>query len=198
MQNADRGNQPLAKVMTAWGTTTQFLWWTIELLTRFVAAATLFAVCLQVVSRFGGLGIWWTEEVTRFLFVWLVFLGMAAGFRRARHARIVMVAKSLPRPVRMTIRHVYVILGSAFFLMVMLQGVQLVSRNFAAGATSPALGINLGWVSLSVVVASALAILAHIESAYLDPDTAKKLQFDRVEIAPDASTSDIPEEEQES
>ena len=47
------------------------------------------AVFVNVVLRYGfGSGIAASEELSRLLFVWMVFIGAAAAYRRLRHARL--------------------------------------------------------------------------------------------------------------
>ena len=43
----------------------------------------LLVVLLQVGGRLMGVTLTWTEETTRFFFLWMMFLAVAAGFNRA-------------------------------------------------------------------------------------------------------------------
>ena len=63
-----------------------------SLLWRIVDGAILIAVlgmvcliALQVGSRFVDASIPWTEELSRFLFIWTIWLGLAASFRAGAH-----------------------------------------------------------------------------------------------------------------
>lgn len=60
----------------------------------------LFVVLLQVGSRLIGLKLTWTEETTRFFFLWMMFLAVAAGFNRAESSRVVVLVQVLPRPIQ--------------------------------------------------------------------------------------------------
>ncbi|MBD3308384.1 TRAP transporter small permease subunit [candidate division KSB3 bacterium] len=42
-------------------------------------------VGLQILSRVSGYSVQWSEEITRYIFVWMVFLGAAAGIRTDSH-----------------------------------------------------------------------------------------------------------------
>ncbi|MEF2070081.1 TRAP transporter small permease subunit [Consotaella aegiceratis] len=64
-----------------------------------VASLTLMCglVFLNVVLRYGfNSNILLTEEVARYLFVWLTFLGSITAFARRRHVQVTMVVEALP------------------------------------------------------------------------------------------------------
>ena len=63
------------------------------------AAGILIVVVVQIVSRLIGQPVSWSEEATRFLFVWMVFLGLAAGFRTVESARVVVFIAAVAKPV---------------------------------------------------------------------------------------------------
>jgi TRAP-type transport system small permease protein len=53
-------------------------------------AALVFPVSLQIVSRYTGLipSYIWTEEMSRFLFIWMVMLGAMVGIREGTHFEV--------------------------------------------------------------------------------------------------------------
>ena len=57
----------------------------------------LLVVLIQVASRVLGMPVSWTEEATRYLFVWMIFLGLAAGFRTVETARVTVLIAMMPR-----------------------------------------------------------------------------------------------------
>ena len=60
----------------------------------------LLVVLLQVGGRLVGVTLTWTEETTRFFFLWMMFLAVAAGFNRAESSRVVILVNMLPRPMQ--------------------------------------------------------------------------------------------------
>lgn len=55
----------------------------------------------NVVARYGfGAGFAGAEEISRLLFVWLVFLGAILALRRKAHLGVELVVARLPRPLR--------------------------------------------------------------------------------------------------
>lgn len=62
----------------------------IELMTAMALFAVIvFSITLQVISRYGfGHPFVWVEELATYSFIWIVFLGAAAGMKRLTHIKI--------------------------------------------------------------------------------------------------------------
>jgi len=74
-----------------------------RLLTRLMAATVailIVPVTLQVVSRYTALiPAWiWTEELSRFLFIWMIMLGSMIGVREGTHFIVDVWPELAPRP----------------------------------------------------------------------------------------------------
>lgn len=152
------------------------MWGIVDAVLMLTVLGMLVTVSLQVVFRIAGNSLSWTEELTRFLFLWGIFLGMASGFRSAEHARITFVLRRLPPALRRLTVHLYVLLGVAFFAVVAYYGAMLSLGQYRSNETSPALGISLSLVTLAVSVSAGLALVAHIQSAYFDHATRESLE----------------------
>jgi len=152
------------------------LWRFVDFLLLLSVTGVLVTVSLQFASRLIGQALPWTEEVSRYLFIWMAFLGMAAGFRSAQHARVSAFVNLMPPLLKRLLVHLYVLAGFVFFSVVAYEGFQLSLRQFHSGETSPALGVGMYLVSLAVALSAALAILAHFESVYRDPALREKIK----------------------
>lgn len=72
---------------------------------------------IQVVLRYGFDMAWaWNEELTRFFFVWFVYLGASLGVQRQGHIRVLTFVLILPSP---TLRRVAMLLSDGFWLIFM-------------------------------------------------------------------------------
>lgn len=85
----------------------------------------------------------WSEELARYLFVWLSLMGAAAGVKKNAHFGVDMVVKKLkPRS-----QHILKIVGSWFILcflgVVLFEGFQLTIRNWTQ--YSPAMRIPMSF-----------------------------------------------------
>lgn len=152
------------------------LWKLVDAVVLICVAGMVITVALQVISRSLGSSISWTEELTRLLFIYTAFLGMAAGFRYAQHARIAFVVGKLPRVGQQVAVHLYAVAGITFFVLVAITGWDLVMQQFDSEETSPVLGIGMYLFTLPVVLSAGLAILGLVQSVYLSPTLRHNLE----------------------
>jgi len=71
----------------------------IEILTICVFCLMLFATSLQVVSRYIFTPLTWTEELARYAYIWLVYLGAAVLQKRKEHIKLDLINKFLPNKI---------------------------------------------------------------------------------------------------
>ncbi|ODN69532.1 TRAP transporter small permease [Methylobrevis pamukkalensis] len=133
------------------------------------AFGILVVVLLQVASRLLGWSIPWTEEATRYLFVWMIFLGLAAGFRTVESARVTFFIAVAPRMIRRLALPIYVVSSIGFFLLVVWTGYGVVRLQLIMNETAATLAVPM-WLIGGIMPASAvIAILAVIESVRQRP-----------------------------
>ncbi|MGE6605538.1 TRAP transporter small permease [Halomonas sp. NPDC076908] len=63
-------------------------------------AALIGVITLQIVSRVLFSAVGWTEEVARFLLVWITFLAGTLAFQRGRHIAVTFAVDALPGRLR--------------------------------------------------------------------------------------------------
>jgi TRAP-type C4-dicarboxylate transport system permease small subunit len=133
-------------------------------------------VLVQVLVRFVlthlGLNISapWTEELARFLLVWLIFLGAAVGCRRMQLISLDFVLKALPGLIGQAARYIALGLCLYLFMLLVIYGHQFV-RIIGATELSPVMQISKSWVYWAMPVGGALMIintLAFIAEALVD------------------------------
>jgi TRAP-type C4-dicarboxylate transport system permease small subunit len=126
---------------------------------------------LQVVSRYTGLiFIPWTEEVARLLFVWVVWVGAAAGLIRGGHIRFEFVVDRLPARIR-SVTEVAVHAGVGIFLLVMIRYGYLVAQSQAA-STFLTFDLSVKYTYMSAVVGSALMFVGLVSGIWTRLRTA--------------------------
>jgi TRAP-type C4-dicarboxylate transport system permease small subunit len=86
-----------------------------DVLAGLAAIGVLAVVLLQVSTRMWGTPVSWTEEATRYLFIWMVFLGVAGSFRTADMARVTVFIALMPACVRRLALPIYVVSSVVFF-----------------------------------------------------------------------------------
>ncbi len=133
--------------------------WLIEWVLRLTMAGIVLVVLVQIAGRLGGRPFPWTEELTRALFIWMIFIGMAASMRRADAARVTVVLQWLARPLRRIAVPIYMAACLGFFALMAWTGIGMVRQQFAMNETIATLGWP-GWVIGSVIPVSALVAVA--------------------------------------
>lgn len=124
----------------------------------------LFVVLLQVISRLLGIRLTWTEETTRFLFLWMMFFAVAAGFNKAESSRVVVLVNILPRPLQIVCTVLYYVITLSFFAFMVKYGFDLAMQKFAFNEMATALAVPMGAVMLCVPLCGILGFIGTIQS----------------------------------
>ncbi|MCQ4633482.1 MULTISPECIES: TRAP transporter small permease [Shinella] len=127
-------------------------------------AGILVVVLIQVVGRLAGHPFPWTEEATRFLFIWMVFLGLAAGFRTVESARVVIFLVLARRLFQNLAVPIYVLSSVLFFALMGWTGLTLVRQQIMMNETAATLPIPMWVIGMVMPVSAAIAILAIFDS----------------------------------
>ena len=101
----------------------------------------------------------WSEELARYLMIWIGLVGASVTMRHGEHIRITAIRILLPRPLRL-IGDLFVAAAIGWFLWVMMvEGWAAAERG--GRQMSPALGISMMWPLLSVPMAGGLMLVQH-------------------------------------
>ncbi len=130
-------------------------------LLKFVAAAScaLLTACvlLGVASRGLGEPVAWTDELSRFLMVWVAMFGWILASRRHAHIRIRFFHDMLP-PFAWAVAEIVMQFSVVVFgLLVVWYGAELVERNSDVDAIS--LPISNMWFYVPLVIAAGVAAI---------------------------------------
>ena len=108
-------------------------------------ATTIVVVILQVISRYLlDNSLTWTEELSRYLFAWIIFLGAALGLRDQSHIKVDFFAAYFPKKLRQVVDSIQFVLIVIFLFIAVIFGFLWVGET--AGTRSPALSLPLNWV----------------------------------------------------
>jgi TRAP-type transport system small permease protein len=98
----------------------------------------------------------WSEELARFMFVWVVTLGAAVAFNSGSHITIDLFIKWLPRVPRIATQWAGRLVMMGIWLIVAVTTLQLLP--IVNLQRSPALGLPMGWAYLAVLVGTLLTL----------------------------------------
>ena len=115
-----------------------------------LVTALLGCVTLGVVTRTAGDPLIWTDELSRFLMVWLAVFGWIVASRKRLHVRIRYFQDLLPPRLHHAVEWVIQVAVTIFGVLVCVYGVALVLKNLDLEATS--LPISMAWVYAPMVL----------------------------------------------
>jgi TRAP-type C4-dicarboxylate transport system permease small subunit len=119
-----------------------------------VAVMTV-VVFLQVVYRYVlTQPLHWSEELARYLFVWLSILGATLGLQKRGHFGLDFFYRMFPDKGRRFLQFLIYLLMGSVILVILVQGIKLVQITVLQ--ESPAMGISMGWAYACLPVAAAL------------------------------------------
>ncbi len=127
----------------------------------------LLIIFFQVITRYiFGHSFEWSEEIARFLFVWVVFLGSALIMGESGHLAVRMLPERCKDTTFGFILEIFINFCSyVFILLLIVQGGKMTQTM--TFQTAPALGISMSWVYCIIPISGFLMLL------YLIKDTIK-------------------------
>lgn len=100
----------------------------------------------------------WTEELARYLQVWLVLLAAPVCLRRGMHLAVDLLSPKLPPRLGTALRTGILLLVGFYGLALAFHSIRLL--GVAALQTSPALGVSMLWPYLALPLTGALIVVA--------------------------------------
>jgi TRAP-type transport system small permease protein len=130
-----------------------------EKVMRFISglllAVMVIIVFSNVVARYGlNSSLAWSEEISRIIFIYIVFFGAILAYIKDEHLGVDLLVKKLP----LKASHVVMIVSDLLVLyaiyLLAWGGLDLTRQSLQSGWTSPALSIPYGYVYMIVPVCS--------------------------------------------
>jgi len=106
----------------------------------------------------------WSEELARYLFVWIVFLASPLGIHRGIHIGVDLLISRFPfrwRRATMILTHILILIFLAFLIVL---GLRVVKMNMTQ--SSIAMGIPMGTIYLAIPVGAFWMILYTLRSIW--------------------------------
>lgn len=147
----------------------------LRVLVGLLIAALIVPVFMQVLARYTGIipTYLWTEELAKFIFIWIVMLGSMIAVWEGTHFEVHVIPDAKSPLGRLLQRGFVLVFVSIFALLFARYGVNY--AKFGAMQTSVMMQINLLWIYITVPLAGfiwatfALFRLWQLISAYRNP-----------------------------
>lgn len=98
--------------------------------------------------------------MAKYLFVWLIFIGISYGIKRDAHFKVTEIVEKFPDKFQIIMKKVFIILTLVFFCVVLFSSIKFIPVVWSR--VDFATGIRMVYFNLSIPVGSFLVILAQI------------------------------------
>ncbi len=88
----------------------------------------------------------WAEEVTRFIVIWMSFIGAAMGVRTGAHVSVDLLVTFVPPGWHRPLAATTAVCGLAFAIALVVYGYPIVALTARTGQVSSALQLPMAWV----------------------------------------------------
>ncbi len=107
----------------------------------------------------------WTEEATRYMFIWFVFMGFSYGIRNDAHIRVNIIEVLCPKliPILSLIQDV---VGAAFVFYLLPAAVRSMQQLVVRGQTSAGLHLPMVFVYGALMLGLCLSVIRIIQKFY--------------------------------
>lgn len=123
-----------------------------------------FTIIAQIVGRLLAHPFPWTEETTRYLFIWMMFIALASGFNKAESSRVVLFLEMGPQWLKKFSRILYAVIVIGFFGFMTVYGAELVMQQMMMNEMGTALRIPMTVVGFCVPLSGILGMIGTVQS----------------------------------
>lgn len=121
-------------------------------------------IFVQVVMRYAfGSSLTWSEELARYLFIWLVYFAVSYTAHKEKHIRIDAAINLYPKKLRPYIEILSEIIVLCFAVFIAVTGVTVFQKIAWSGQVSPAIGLPMQFVYAAPLVGFVLTAIRQVE-----------------------------------
>ena len=114
-------------------------------------------VFVQVLFRLTAGSLPWSEELARYMMIYLVYMGASVGVKHGDHIAVEVVAGMLPKKGQDILQILVDLLMLVCFAIIIFYGLRVV--NVAMMQRSPAMQVSMGLIYASLVIGGGLMFL---------------------------------------
>ncbi|WP_096199029.1 TRAP transporter small permease [Bacillus sp. FJAT-45350] len=105
----------------------------------------------------------WSEELARYCFIWLVYLGISYGVKKQRHIKVDVVLMLLKDRGKILLSIFANLIFLGFAIFVVIYGYGIASQILNLGQKSPALQIPMGYVYMATPIGMGLTAIRIVQ-----------------------------------
>ena len=130
----------------------------------FFSVIMVAVIFLQVVLRQLDQSLSWSEELARYCFIWMIYIGISLGVKEQKHVRIDAVLFMLREKGQIVLLFIANLFFMAFALFVIIYGYEVANQLLQFGQKSPANQIPMGFVYMATPVGMGLTLIRLIQN----------------------------------
>lgn len=126
-----------------------------------IASVSLIVVLIftNVILRLFDTTLPWAGELSRYLFVWMVYLGISYGIKKKRHLKVSVLFDILPRKASLVAQIFSDLLFLAYSFVVLYYGYVITAKAISRNQIAPAMEVSVGLLYAALVIGSLLSII---------------------------------------
>ncbi|WP_340002339.1 TRAP transporter small permease [Oceanobacillus sp. FSL K6-0127] len=145
-----------------------------EYILVFLSAFTVVIIFLQVVMRYVfGNSLTWSEEMARYMFIWLIYIGVSYAVKKKRHLGVDAITMLFKEKGNLIVALIANFSFLIFAIVMTYFGLDIVLR---VTRESAALQIPLTWVYVAPVVGMTLTSIRLIQNMVIEVKQLKELK----------------------
>jgi TRAP-type C4-dicarboxylate transport system permease small subunit len=119
----------------------------------------------NVVSRYGfSYTPIWSEELSRFLVVWSIFIGVAIGVRKNQHIGVEAIIRFLPHKLKLASEVLLNLIGVVVLSILVINSIEFIQHTMEFEQLSPAMRIPMYIPYIAMPVGLSLSIIHFIHN----------------------------------
>ncbi|MBP2075997.1 TRAP transporter small permease [Oceanobacillus polygoni] len=160
-----------------------------EYILVFLSAFTVIIIFLQVVMRYVfGSSLTWSEEIARYAFIWMIYIGVSYGVKKKKHLGVDALAMLFKEKGKLIVGIIANVSFLLFAIVMTYYGLDIVLR---VTRESAALQLPLSWVYAAPVMGMALASIRLLQNIALEVKELKALKSDGQHDSKNSATEQI-------
>ena len=103
-------------------------------------------IILQVIFRYVfKSSLSWSEELARYVVVWVIFIGSSIGVKRGSHVGVEALVLVLPKKAQAIIKYLAIVISIVFCVIVIYASTGIIQKQIVGHQVSPAMRIPMWW-----------------------------------------------------
>ena len=133
-----------------------------KILLGIILSSFMTIVFIQTISRYVfNSSIWWSEELSRYLFIWLIMLGVNVAIYQSEMLRLEILEMFLSKKGKEILSIIVAIISLAAIVALLYCSI-LYFIDLGSNQIAPTLGIQMRYVVLCVPIGMALSIVTEV------------------------------------